>query len=130
MVDPTTTARRPLNPPRVGGKGTNSVRPSPAAAEAAGTDRPKKAPPVESVQESLSKEQMEQIRQELQELNQEFRRYGVEMKMEPQEGLDPAIVRVHDADTGELIRQIPAKEWVVLRRNLAEGRGLILDQKA
>jgi flagellar protein FlaG len=113
----------------VGGKGTNSVRPSPASAEAGETDRPEKAAPVEKVQEPLSKEQMEQIRQELQELNQEFRRYGVEMKMEPQEGLDPAIVRVHDAGTGELIRQIPAKEWVVLRRNLAEGRGLILDRK-
>tara|TARA_B100000676_G_scaffold298406_1_gene341323 strand:+ start:608 stop:868 length:261 start_codon:yes stop_codon:yes gene_type:complete len=85
---------------------------------------------VEKVQKPLGEEQLAQIREELQQLNQEFRRFGVEMEMEPQEGIDPAIVRVHDADSGELIRQIPAREWLVLRKNLAEGRGLILDQQA
>jgi len=85
---------------------------------------------VERVQEPLGEEQLQQIRDELEQLNQEFQRFGVEMKMEPQEGLDPAIVRVHDAGSGDLIRQIPAREWLVLRKNLAEGRGLILDQQA
>ena len=130
MVDPTSPVRRPLSPTRVGGSGRDSVRPGPTA-EASQSGRPEPASPVvEKVQKPLGEEQLAQIREELQQLNQGFRRFGVEIEMEPQEGIDPAIVRVHDADSGELIRQIPAREWLVLRKNLAEGRGLILDQQA
>ncbi|MAO84092.1 MAG: flagellar protein FlaG [Myxococcota bacterium] len=130
MVDPTISARRPLSPPRVGGSGRDSVPPA-RAADAAETGRPEQATQVKKVEEKpLGKEELAQIRQEIEMLNQEFQRFGVEMKMEPQEGMDPAIVRVHDVNSGELIRQIPAREWLVLRKNLAEGRGLILDKQA
>jgi uncharacterized FlaG/YvyC family protein len=129
MVDPTITARRPLSPSRVGGSGRDSVPPA-RAADAAETGRPEQAAQVKKVDEPLGKEELAHIRQEIETLNQEFQRFGVEMKMEPQEGMDPAIVRVHDAESGDLIRQIPAREWLVLRKNLAEGRGLILDRQA
>ena len=78
----------------------------------------------------LSTEALAQVKVDIEQLKMEFERFGVELQMEPQNGMDPAVVRVTDKETGELIRQVPTKEWLELRKNLAEGRGLILDEFA
>lgn len=41
-----------------------------------------------------------------------------------------AVVRITDAQTGELIRQIPSKELVDIAKNLDKMMGLLLRQKA
>jgi flagellar protein FlaG len=40
------------------------------------------------------------------------------------------IVRVSDAETGEMIRQIPSKELLEIARSLDKLQGLLLKQKA
>lgn len=71
----------------------------------------------------------ERMAKEVAEVREQLQRHGLDISMEPQKGLDPAIVKVRNRETGDLIRQIPSKEWVQMRRNLAEGLGLIFDER-
>jgi flagellar protein FlaG len=47
------------------------------------------------------------------------------------EGTDVPVVRIEDAETGELIRQIPSEEMVALSKALDElKQGMLLEEKA
>jgi flagellar protein FlaG len=43
--------------------------------------------------------------------------------------LDRVVVHVIDADTGEVVRQIPSEEWVRHLKRLKGARGLFVDQE-
>jgi uncharacterized FlaG/YvyC family protein len=75
---------------------------------------------------ALGPVQLERLKVEVAEVRSQLDQNGVDIQMEPQDGLDPAIIRLIDRDTGETIRQIPGKEWLDMRRNLMEGKGLII----
>jgi uncharacterized FlaG/YvyC family protein len=75
---------------------------------------------------ALGPVQLERLKVEVAEVRSQLDQNGVDIQMEPQDGLDPAIIRLIDRSTGETIRQIPGKEWLDMRRNLMEGKGLII----
>jgi len=122
MADPA-SLQSTLIPPRTprlgsaGAFGSKSARvgePAPTVASAAEGD------------EVFGPVQLERLKVEVAEVRSQLERQGVDITMEPQDGLEPAIIRMVDRDTGETIRQIPAEEWLTMRRDLAEGKGLVI----
>jgi uncharacterized FlaG/YvyC family protein len=79
-----------------------------------------------AVDEALKPVQLERLKVEVAEVRAQLDRHGVDIQMEPQDGLEPAIIRMIDRESGETIRQIPPKEWLEMRRNLMEGKGMIV----
>ncbi len=53
-----------------------------------------------------------------------------ELEFTVDEETDRVIVKVYDAETQEVIRQIPAEEVLNMARHLARGDGLLLKAKA
>jgi len=110
----------PTRTPRLG---------QPGAADSKGA-RAGEAPTVSvseaATEEALKPVQLERLKVEVAEVRAQLDRHGVDIHMEPQDGLEPAIIRMVDRDTGETIRQIPPKEWLEMRRNLMEGKGMIV----
>jgi uncharacterized FlaG/YvyC family protein len=74
--------------------------------------------------------QLERLKVEIAEVQAQLDRHGLDIQMEPQDGLDPAIIRMVDRETGETVRQIPGEEWLDMRRNLMEGKGLVVSTTA
>jgi len=54
-----------------------------------------------------------------------------DLKFTVAEGTDINVVRIEDAETGELIRQVPSEAMVAIARALDEAqRGMVLEEKA
>jgi flagellar protein FlaG len=122
MADPASlqATLMPNRAPRLGQPGAAEAKsaragaPAPTAASDAARDG------------ALGPVQLERLKVEVAEVRAQLDRHGVDIHMEPQDGLDPAIIRMVDRETGETVRQIPPKEWLDMRRNLMEGKGLVV----
>ena len=121
MADPASlqATLMPNRTPRLGQPGAAEAKssrvasPQPVALDAASSG-------------ALGPVQLERLKVEVAEVRAQLDRHGVDIHMEPQDGLDPAIIRLVDRETGETVRQIPPKEWLEMRRNLMEGKGLVV----
>ncbi len=121
MADPASlqATLMPNRAPRLGQPGAAEAKsaragaPQPVALDAASSG-------------ALGPVQLERLKVEVAEVRAQLDRHGVDIHMEPQDGLDPAIIRLVDRETGETVRQIPPKEWLEMRRNLMEGKGLVV----
>jgi flagellar protein FlaG len=121
MADPASlqATLMPNRAPRLGQPGAAEAKssragaPQPVALDAASSG-------------ALGPVQLERLKVEVAEVRAQLDRHGVDIQMEPQDGLDPAIIRLIDRETGETVRQIPPKEWLEMRRNLMEGKGLVV----
>jgi flagellar protein FlaG len=126
MADPASlqATLMPNRAPRLG-------QPGAAEAKSARAGAP---PPVAASEAAksgaLGPVQLERLKVEVAEVRAQLNHHGVDIHMEPQDGLDPAIIRLVDRKTGETVRQIPGKEWLEMRRNLMEGKGLLVSTSA
>jgi flagellar protein FlaG len=109
----------PNRAPRLG-------QPGAAEAKSARAGAPKPVALDAASSGALGPVQLERLKVEVAEVRAQLDRHGVDIHMEPQDGLDPAIIRLVDRETGETVRQIPPKEWLEMRRNLMEGKGLVV----
>ena len=125
MADPASlqATLMPNRAPRLG---------QPGAAEAKGARVGPSQPVALDASKSgaLGPVQLERLKVEIAEVQAQLDRHGLDIKMEPQDGLDPAIIRMVDRETGETVRQIPREEWLDMRRNLMEGKGLVVSTTA
>ena len=76
----------------------------------------------------LLNDTVSQINDHMQSINRNLQ-FSVDESSDQQSG-SPIIVKVIDADTDELVRQIPSEEVLNVRHALAEIRGLLLETKA
>ncbi len=125
MADPASlqATLMPNRAPRLG---------QPGAAEAKGARVGSSQPVALDASKSgaLGPVQLERLKVEIAEVQAQLDRHGLDIQMEPQDGLDPAIIRMVDRETGETVRQIPREEWLDMRRNLMEGKGLVVSTTA
>ena len=121
MADPASlqATLMPNRAPRLG-------QPGAAEAKSSRVGAPRPVALDASSSGALGPVQLERLKVEVAEVRAQLDRHGVDIQMEPQDGLDPAIIRLIDRETGETVRQIPPKEWLEMRRNLMEGKGLVV----
>jgi flagellar protein FlaG len=110
------------------GKGT----PLPAAPQGSAPQQPAAQPeaPLQaaSPQQTPSKEQLQQIVKDMKELVPPVVANNLQFSMDDSTG--KVIVRITDAQTGEMIRQIPSEELLEIARSLDRMQGLLLRQTA
>lgn len=75
----------------------------------------------------LEKEQLETVVQQLQDFVQTLNR-GIAFRVDQDSGKD--VITVTNRDTGELVRQIPSEEVLLLASRLSEATGLLVNTKA
>ena len=75
-----------------------------------------------------SKEQVQQAVKEMKQLVEPMVPNGLQFSIDDATGR--TVVRVTDAQTGEMIRQIPSEELLSIARSLDRMQGLLLRQKA
>lgn len=113
----------------------NSLNPglsarSPANEKSPRTVETKNEEPVERAAgdgEKISREQVESAVSSIQEFVQSVRR-NINFSLEA--GSDRVVVKVTDADSGDVIRQIPSEEALQMAENLEEVRSLLFNAKA
>ncbi len=69
----------------------------------------------------------EELSASVSRLNDYARDINRDLKFTIDEELNQVIVRVYNAETEELIRQIPSEEVLAMARHLARDEGIILD---
>jgi len=115
-----------LNPVLSGGRSTASD----AAIKQAGTEPNSSEEPVAKAAEeaqSVSREQVESAVSTIQEFVQSVRR-NVNFTLE--DGSGRIVVKVTDASSGDIIRQIPSEEALQLAESLEEVRSLLFKAEA
>jgi flagellar protein FlaG len=122
-----------LSPASAGPKAERGPAASAAAAEAAGAERQltenstaKQAAQAESTQQA-SREEVEAAVATIQDFVQSVRR-SINFSLE--EGSGRVVVKVTDAGSGDVIRQIPSEEALQLAENLSEVRSLLFKAEA
>ncbi|MGH8352864.1 MAG: flagellar protein FlaG [Pseudomonas sp.] len=98
----------------------------------AGSDVPAKVDKAEATTEQEAREPnrpetVEQAVSAIQEFVQTVRR---NLNFDLDDSSGRVVVRVTDAESGEVIRQIPSEEALKLAENLAEARSLLFEAKA
>lgn len=106
--------------PSQGNAGSASAQQSPALPEVH-----LQAPPP---QPAPSKEQVQQVVKEMKQLVEPRVPNGLHFSIDDATG--KTVVRVTDAQTGEMIRQIPSEELLAIAQSLDRMQGLLLRQKA
>lgn len=110
---------------------TGTATPLPAAPPQ-GAPAPAAKPPVAvpepTQQRQPSQEQVQRAVESMKELVQAKAPNSLSFSIDDTTG--KTIVRVSDAQTGEMIRQIPSEELLEIARSLDKLQGMLLEQKA
>ncbi len=77
--------------------------------------------------EKIQSELRELIEDSIQTLNTELEQKRISLNFSIDDDSDSLVVQVIEADSGKIIRQIPADEILVLRQRLEELTGIIFD---
>lgn len=77
--------------------------------------------------DQIQSELRELIEDSIQTLNTELQQKRISLNFSIDDGSDSLVVQVIEADSGKIIRQIPADEILVLRQRLEELTGIIFD---
>lgn len=111
----------------VGGSTSNATRQQPQSsgpvADIGSGVRPQSAEPAGE----KGREQIEDAVASIQEFVQSVRR---SINFSVEEGAGRVVVKVTDADSGDVIRQIPSEEALRLAENLSEVRSLLFEAEA
>ncbi len=78
-------------------------------------------------EETLTHDQLEVVVQQLQDFVQTLNR-GIAFSVDQESGKD--VITVTNRDTGELVRQIPSEEVLLLAARLSEATGLLVNTEA
>lgn len=116
-----------LNPALATGRSASAdaARKQVVGAEPAGEERAAQAVPSEAA--SISREQVESAVSTIQEFVQSARR-NINFSLE--DGSGRVVVKVTDATSGDIIRQIPSEEALQLAESLEEVRSLLFKAEA
>jgi flagellar protein FlaG len=71
----------------------------------------------------------EELRQTLERLNDHMRKQGRSLSFSMDERLNQTIIQVKDANTGEVVRQIPNEAAVRSARSIEDLKGLLHNEK-
>lgn len=110
-----------------------SGTPQPAAPQGSASAQQSPALPevhlqAPSPQSAPSREQVQQVVKEMKQLVEPRVPNGLHFSIDDATG--KTVVRVTDAQTGEMIRQIPSEELLAIAQSLDRMQGLLLRQKA
>lgn len=115
----------------ISNSGGQNAAPLPAAPQGAPAPVPVKAPavtPQPAPQQQPSKEQVQKAVESMRQMIETTAPNSLAFSIDDDTG--KTIVRVTDAQTGEMIRQIPSKELLEIARSLDKMQGMLLRQKA
>lgn len=112
--------------------------PTPPAREAAAPTQPvehkaSKAEAKAATQAEVrmdAQEQQESLKQALEDLNNQMKQNGRNLNFKMDETLNRPIVTVVNSQTGEVVRQIPNEVVVRVAHNLADLKGMFLNEKS
>ena len=117
-----------LPPPATGGSAARSAPPPPGASgpkeTAAPPPPPKAAAPVQA---PLSSEAVQKVAQQI---NEFLKSSSSSLQFTVDGETNKVVVRIVDAETKELIRQMPSEEMIAISKSLDQLRGLLIQQKA
>lgn len=103
--------------------------PTPAAPQGAPVQAPRATAVVpESAPQQPAPEQVEKAVESLKQLVESRAPNSLRFSIDDATG--KTIVRITDAETGEMIRQIPSEELLAIARSLDSMRGTLLQQEA
>lgn len=74
-------------------------------------------------------QQRDELRQALERLNEQMRKQGRNLSFSMDERINRTIVQVKDANTGELVRQIPDETVLRVSRSIEDLKGLLMNEK-
>lgn len=119
----------------VGNFGSGTPQPAAPSQGNAGSAPAQQPPALPEVQlqappqtAAPSKEQVQQAVKEMKQLVEPMVPNGLQFSIDDTTG--KTVVRVTDAQTGEMIRQIPSEELLAIARSLDRMQGLLLRQEA
>ncbi len=82
--------------------------------------------PEKSASKALSKESEEQLKEAVKNLNEQSK---TSMSFSIDKTNNRTVIKVEDAKTGEVIRQIPNETVLRVSHNIEKAKGLFLDEK-
>ncbi|MBU0752786.1 MAG: flagellar protein FlaG [Gammaproteobacteria bacterium] len=113
----------------IGNSGTQTPLPAAPQGEPAPVARtPVVVPEPVPQQQQPSREQVQMAMEAVKQMIETSAPNSLQFSIDDDTG--KTIVRVSDAQTGEMIRQIPSKELLEIARSLDRMQGLLLHQKA
>jgi len=115
----------------ISNSGSQSAAPLPAAPQGAPVPVPVKAPsvaPQPAPQQQPSKEQVQKAVESMKQMIETAAPNSLQFSIDDDTG--KTIVRISDAQTGEMIRQIPSEELLEIARSLDRMQGMLLRQEA
>lgn len=84
---------------------------------------------AESVKAPSADEQRQELQEAVQRLNEQMRTQGRNLSFSMDEKIDRTIIQVKDANTGEVVRQIPDETVLKVSRSIEDLKGLLLNEK-
>ena len=103
---------------------------APAVQQTRPTPPPSNEPSLKAQQDAQKGQPIEQeVQQAVAEANREFSGPNEKIAFGYAKALNMLIVQVQDRDTGEVIREIPPKEFINFRIAMRERIGLLLDKQ-
>lgn len=109
---------------------TNTLAPKPATHQGAPVEAAKVpvVVPESPKQQQPSQEQVQKAVESVKQMVEAIKPNSLQFSIDDDTG--KTIVRVSDAQTGEMIRQIPSEELLDIARSLDKMQGMLLQQKA
>ena len=106
-------------------------RPVVQAAATPGVGQGRLLPEEKTPAESSPPINPQQLGDLVEQANKAFATSSSNLKFSVAEGTDISIIRIEDAETGELIRQIPSEEMIAIARALDDlQQGMMLEERA
>ena len=112
----------------IGNSGAQTPTPAAAQRPAQGDRTPPAKPELDSRQQPPKPEQVQNAVKSLEQLVKNKAPNSLAFSIDDNSG--KTVVRVSDAKTGEMIRQIPSEEMLELARSLDKMQGMLLKQEA
>jgi len=111
-----------------GASGSAGVLPQ-ATPAAAGTQVVETPPPVAPAS-GPQKPTQQQLQAAMKEVQEQVRNSAQNLQFSLDDETGKTVVRVVDAENGEVIRQIPSEELMAIAKSIGQMQGLLLRQKA
>ena len=91
-------------------------------------DGKKEAPKIEKAS-SVGAATEEELTKTVNELNEKLANEELRVAFSMDKDSGHFVVKIHDSQTGELVRQIPSEETLKFAKNVEKGIGIIVDSK-
>ena len=113
-------------------------RPAPAAPPAAAQGKPETAAPAEvklALPEKTDlqfdpKAMQKNLQEAIERLNDQMKSNGRQLNCLMDKSMDRTVIQVKNAETGEVIRQIPNEPMLRVAHSIEDVKGMLLDEKS